>query len=60
MKSREAAALFSVVHGYEDPGRFMCLTFNAILYRKKHGGINRKILTKDMYDFMMNRSFSLL
>ena len=60
MKSRELAALFSVVHGYEDPGRFMRLTFNAILYRKKHCGINRKILTKEMYDFMIHRPFSLL
>lgn len=60
MHSRCAATLFAVVHGYTDPGRYMRLVFNAYLYRTQRIFIDKLILTMDMYEFMMNRPFSLL
>lgn len=60
MHSRDAATLFAFVHGYTDPGRYMRLVFNAHLYRKRRGFVDKLILNMDMYEFMMNRPFSLL
>ncbi len=60
MHTRDVATLFAVVHGYTDPGRYMQLIFNAHLYRKRCNLVDKLILNTDMYEFMMNRPFSLL
>ena len=60
MYSRDMAILFAVVHGYDDPGRYMRLLFNLILYRKKRNAIDKRILNMDTYRFLMERPFSLL
>ena len=60
MYSNDMAILFAVVHGYDDPGRYMRLLFNVILYRKKHNMIAKRILNMDTYNFLMERPFSLI
>ena len=60
MNSCDAATLFAFVHGYTDPGRYMRLIFNVHLYRKQRSLVDKLILTIDMYEFMINRPFSLL
>lgn len=60
MYSNDMATLFAVVHGYDDPSRYMRLLYNVILYRKKCNIIDKRILNMDTYNFLMERPFSLL
>ena len=51
--------LFALIHGYTDPLRFMRLSFNYYLFRRKNDMQYRRF-NDDVYRFMMETPFALI